>query len=335
MKISLLPSDRRIWQEELADFVPGRIFDAHTHLYDVRFAPVAAAVAWRKQAEYSQIDFNGLQRISRALFPGRKVHYLSCGLPLWRNMNFDGMNDFVARAGQECPQPILLMLANPDWGVKDIERRLDKHKFAGFKPYMFTSRSRNPAQATVLQMLPEHYWRIANERELLILLHLGRYRSLADPLNQRQVRFLAERYPRARLQLAHCARCFTPEIAEKSLSSIADLPNIHLDTSAVCEGEVFHILLDIWPRKRLLFGSDNPVGIRRGKIASFGLGWFTVSEQNSQAFAASHVPYRPTFLAYENLRAIRYAAKRKQWGAREWEDFFWNNAVRIFRLQSR
>ncbi len=154
-------------------------------------------------------------------------------------------------------------------------------------------------------------------------------------MNQRQVRALAERYPRVRLQLAHCARCFTPEIAEKGLSSIADLPNVYVDTSAVCETEVFHILLDIWPRKRILFGSDNlPAGVTRGKIAAFGLGWFTVSAGNTKAFSAPHVPYPPTFLAYENLRAIRYAAKRKQWGQQEWADFFWNNAARILKFNT-
>jgi hypothetical protein len=25
--------DTRIWQEELADFVPARVFDAHVHIY--------------------------------------------------------------------------------------------------------------------------------------------------------------------------------------------------------------------------------------------------------------------------------------------------------------
>lgn len=331
MKFDLLASDRRIWKDELAELVPARIFDAHAHVYDTRFAP---STAWRKSGLYPKITFNDLQRASAALFPGRKVHYLTCGFP-WRGMDFDGMNDFVAREVQNDPRSLALMLVDPALAVKDIEERLAKGGFAGFKPYMCFTKNRTPVQATVLQMLPEHYWRIAHERELLILLHFGRYRSIADPVNQRQVRTLAERYPRARIQLAHCARCFTPEIAEKGLSSIVDLPNVHIDTSAVCETEVFHILLDIWPRARILFGTDNvPAGVERGKIASFGLGWYTVSENNTKAFSAPHVPYRPTFLAYENLRAIRYAARRKKWGKREWADFFWNNAAGILRFDT-
>ena len=331
MKIDFLKSDRRIWRDELSEFVPARIFDAHSHVYDAQFAPAAIAAAWRKQGNYPKITFTDLQRASGALFPGREVHYLTCGFP-WRGMDIGGMNDFVASEAKHDSLSLSLMLVNPAFSVKDIEERLTHGGFAGFKPYMCFSKSRVPAQATVLQILPEHYWRIANERELIILLHLGRYRSIADPVNQRQVRTLAERYPRVKLQLAHCARCFTPEIAEKGLPSIADLPNAHVDTSAVCETEVFHILFDVWPRERILFGTDNPVGITRGKIASFGLGWFTVSENNTKSLSAPHVPYRPTFLAYENLRAIRYAAKRKKWGKRERDDFFWNNASRILKF---
>ena len=333
MKLDLLESDRRIWRDELSGIVPARIFDAHSHVHDARFAPAATAAAWRKQGNYPKITFNDLQGASAALFPGRKIHYMMTGFP-WRGMDFDGMNNFVAREIQNDPLSLSLMMVNPAFPVKDIERRLEQGGFVGFKPYMCFSKSRTPAQATVLQMLPEQYWRMANERELIILLHLGRYRSIADPVNQRQVRTLAERYPRARIQLAHCARCFTPEIAEKGLSSVADLPNLYVDTSAVCEAEVFHILFDVWPRKRIIFGTDNPVGVMRGKIASFGLGWFTVNENNTKALSAPHVPYRPTFLAYENLRAIRYAAKQKKWGKREWDDLFWNNAARIFKFDT-
>jgi glutamate-1-semialdehyde 2,1-aminomutase len=210
---------------------------------------------------------------------------------------------------------------------------VDRGGFIGFKPYMFLSRRADQSQSTVTDMVPEPYWKVAHERGLIILLHIGRHRALADPVNQRAIRRLAERYPRVRLQLAHCARCFTPEIAEAGLPTVADLPNIHVDTSAVTETEVFHILLDVWPRKRIIFGTDNaPAGTARGRVVTFGLGWYHVDEDNCKAFGAPHTPSRPTFLAYENLRAIRYAARRKGWGKAEREDFFLNNACRLLGL---
>jgi predicted TIM-barrel fold metal-dependent hydrolase len=247
-------------------------------------------------------------------------------------MDVDGMNAFIAREVKD-KLSRALMIAPSFFSAKKIETTLELGGFSGFKPYMCLSKNKNTVQSTILQMLPEHYWKIANERKLIILLHIGRYRSLADPVNQKQIRALAEKYPRVKLQLAHCARCFTPEIAEKGLSVVADLPNVHLDTSAVCDTEVFHILFDVWPLEKILFGTDNVgAGMERGKITTFGYGWYTVNEHNTTAFSAPHVPARPTFLAYENLRAIRYAARRKKWGRQEREDFFWNNAARIFGL---
>ena len=326
MKFEMLESDRRIWRDELEKFVPNRIFDAHSHVHDGRFA---------KSKTFEQcpkMTFAGLRQTAAVLFPGRKLRFLACGHPV-PGVDIDGMNSYVAREGRKEKGSIVLMLVNPDFTRTEIEQRIDEGNFKGFKPYMCISKAKQMAQCTVLQMLPEQYWKIAHERSLVMLLHMGRYRALADPVNQRDIRRLAERYPRAKIQLAHCARCFTPEIAEKSLPSLADLPNVHIDTSAVCEGEVFHILFDAWPRKRIVFGTDNFVaGMARGKIAAFGLGWYTVCEGNTEAFSAPHVPWRPTFLAYENLRAIRYAAERKKWGRREREDFFWNNAARILKF---
>jgi len=327
-RLNFQKTDRKIWKDELADFMPARIFDAHAHLHDVRLAPPKIVSDYRMKDVAPLVGFKELRQTSAVLFPGREVHYQLMGFP-WSGMNIDGMNEFVARETKHDPLSFSLMMADPHFSCKDIENRLVKGNFSGFKPYMCFSRGKE--QSTVLQMLPEHYWKIANEHRLAIILHLSRYRSLADPVNQRQIRMLAERYPRVKLQLAHCARCFTPEIAEKGLPAVADLPNVHVDTSAVCETEVFHILFDIWPRERILFGSDNFLaGMNRGKITAFGLGWFSINDKNTDAFSAPHVPYPPTFLVYENLRAIRYAAKRKKWCRKEMEDFFWNNAARIF-----
>jgi hypothetical protein len=227
------------------------------------------------------------------------------------------------------------MLAHPSLDAKEIERRLDRTGLRGFKPYMCYSTNPDPAQSTILEMLPEPYWKIADERELIVLLHLGRHEALADPVNQREIRTLCERYPRARVQLAHCGRCFAPWIAEAGLPSVADLPNAHVDTSAVCESEVFQILLDVWPGDRILFGTDNAVaGLTRGKYVAFGRGWYGVYESNTKAFQAPHVPSRPTFVAYESLRALRYAVRRKGWGAEEIEALFWTNARRILFRES-
>jgi len=328
--LAIREDDRAIWEGELADFVPGTIFDAHAHLYDTALIPEADVKAHALFARFPRVRLADLERYTAVLFPGRQVRYPTTFFPTTHS-NFEAEEEFMSAEVKGKGTARALMLACPDWNAAEIERRVDRGGFIGFKPYMCLSRSARPAESTVPEMLPEPYWKVAHERGLLILLHLGRHRAMADPINQRDIRRLAERYPRARLQLAHCARCFTPEIAEAGLPTVADLPNVHVDTSAVTETEVFHILLDVWPMERIIFGTDNaPAGLARGRIATFGLGWYHVDEDNTQAFGAPHTPARPTFLAYENLRCLRYAARRKGWGKSEREDFFLKNAMRIY-----
>ena len=333
--MDVLDDDRYIWAHELDDFVPKRVFDAHTHLYDLSLMAEAEFTPSPLVEEWPRFGLAELRQVSSLVFPGRELHTLTTGWPA-KGVDLVGMDSLVAESVATDPQSLGVMLAHPSLTTEQVEERLDKTGLAGFKPYMCFSTNPDPAQSTVLEMLPEHYWKIANERELIVLLHLGRHRALADPVNQRQIRELAERHPRVRVQLAHCGRCFTPQIAEAGLPAVADLPNVHVDTSAVCETEVFHILLDVWPRERILFGTDNAIaGLTRGKYVAFGRGWYGIHESNTAAFQAPHVPYRPTFVAYENLRAVRMAARRKGWGRAEVDDFFWNNAQRILFRSTR
>lgn len=327
-KLEIVEDDRYIWEHELADFVPQRIFDGHSHLHDTRFLPPAGPGGTKLHKEFPVVDLAALREHSRALFPGREIHSLVTGTPR-KGGDVAGMNNWVAEGIAGDSNAMGLMLVQPDMGAGEIEEELDRNGWRGFKPYMCFAKREDTVQSTVLEMLPEHCWKIAHERRLIVLLHLGRHMAMADPENQRQVRDLCKRYPGARVQLAHCARCFTPQIAEAGLPTVVDLPNCHVDTSAVCETEVFHILFDVWPLERIIFGTDNPVGFVRGKYAAFGRGWYGVYEENTTAFQAPHVPFRATYIAYENLRAIRYAVRRRGWGKQEIDDLFWNNAVRL------
>ena len=329
----VVDEDRRIWAEELADIVPSRVFDAHAHVFDLAFYRDSDQEKLPFFGRVPKVTFGNLQAYAAALFPDREFHFLICGSPR-TNCDIAGLHAFVASEKANDPESIALMLAQPHLTSREIEETLDRYGFRGFKPYMCFSTNPDKSQSTVIEMLPLPYWEIANERELIMLIHLGRHKALADPENQRQIHDLAERFPRARVQLAHCGRCFTPRIAEEGLPRVASIPNVHVDTSAVCETEVFHILFDVWPLERIVFGTDMaPACITRGKYVAFGLGWYGVYEHNTEAFKNPHVPFRPTFIGYENLRAIRAAVRRRGWGKTKLEDLFLNNARRLLGLE--
>ena len=69
-------SDREFWQEELADFVPHRVFDAHCHLFDLAQMRPDAPPPTRSYA-----DLETLRAWGRLMFPGRRMNFLLLGMP--------------------------------------------------------------------------------------------------------------------------------------------------------------------------------------------------------------------------------------------------------------
>src|SRR5690242_5106141 len=71
--------DQQIWDEELRDFVPDRVFDAHIHLFNPKhLAPTAPSAA----NPWSYADLDVLRQWAGRLYPGRETHFLVLGTPI-------------------------------------------------------------------------------------------------------------------------------------------------------------------------------------------------------------------------------------------------------------
>ena len=88
MPLELTDLDRRIWDEELADFVPHRIFDVHTHIYRWAFHtdPAKEHGPYRQFVgdKFQEAHWELLDACDRLLLPGRHVARLAFPLPLHR-----------------------------------------------------------------------------------------------------------------------------------------------------------------------------------------------------------------------------------------------------------
>jgi glutamate-1-semialdehyde 2,1-aminomutase len=120
--IELNSVDRRIWEEELDEFVPAKVFDAHTHLYrwafntdpekdSGPFYPLAGTT-------FAEATWGLLQSCDDLLLPGREVHRLSFPYPFSPSCDFDASNRFVAREVGNDPQSGALMLVHPSMKVE-------------------------------------------------------------------------------------------------------------------------------------------------------------------------------------------------------------------------
>jgi len=329
--LELTDLDRRIWAEELDEFVPARIFDAHTHIYrwDHNLDPRKDESAWGKLVTggWAEATWQLANEVDAALMPGREVHRLSFPFPFQHPCDFDGANAFLADQLKADPVSAGLLLVHPGTTAEQAERQLDQHGFLGFKPYRFYATSGDAVNCRITEFMPEHLVEVAHRRGLLIMLHVSKRDAIADPDNMRDLLTLCERYPGARWILAHCARSYSAWAIEKAAPHLRGLPNVWYDVSSVCESDAVDALMSGVGPERVMYGSDDvPVGVLRGKYIAFGYAWAYLSESN-HALNLSHCDARMTFTRYEQLRAMRSACRRLGLTRSQVEALFHNTAA--------
>jgi predicted TIM-barrel fold metal-dependent hydrolase len=330
--LTLHDLDRRIWQEELAPFVPPRVFDIHTHVYRWAFNldPKKETGPYASTAGvFPEATWDLLGRCDALLLPGREVHRLAFGFPFAPQCAFDAANRFTAAQVAGDPASAGLMLTHPSMTAEQLEAGLAEHGFLGFKPYRFFATTGDAVQCRIGDFLPEHQVAVADRHRLIVMLHLARRDGGADAENLADLERLTDAYPRVRWVLAHCARSYLPEVMARAVPRLRRLTSVWCDTSSVCEPEVVRILLEALGPDRVMYGSDDvPVGVLRGKYITFGRAWAFLSEKN-HTLNLTHCDPRMTFVRYEQLRAMRVAARALGLGARDIEKLFCHTAERL------
>jgi len=321
--------DKRIWEEELAAWVPHRVYDAHAHLYRATHPerPDETVEPWMDDNGMVQgtVDLAMMRRWNSSLLPGRTMAFLIPGWPAqeWRS-DPEGQAAFLAAEAAKDPLAAASMVVTPEMETQWIAEQVQRYGFVGLKPYR--TYAADPVNCRITDMLPEEQVEMAHDKGLLITMHLAKERALSDPENIEDLRRLSARYPRARWIMAHCGRCFAPWAAEGSFEQIKDLPNVWYDISAVCAAEVMDLLLATVPSDRVLYASDAPAGWQRAKYVWWGYAWQWMKEG---ALPTAHADGRATFVLYEQLRALKFALRNRQWDRPAIEDLFYNNAMKL------
>jgi glutamate-1-semialdehyde 2,1-aminomutase len=312
--IELTAVDRRIWQEELDEYVPQRVFDVHTHIYRLAFYtdPARDTSAYHNllHPSWTEATWQLCEECDALLMPGREVHRLSFPFPFAPPCDFEASNEFIAAQTRHDPQSGALMLVHPSMTAEFVDREVERHGFLGFKPYRFYATSGDAVNCPFTEFMPEHQIAVAHERGLIIMMHIAKRDAIADLQNIRDIVRLSARYPRAKWILAHCARSYSAWAIERAAKDLRGLPNVWYDTSSVCESDAFEALYSGVGVERVMYGSDDiPVGVLRGKYIAFGFAWAFLSASN-HSFDLSHCEPQMTFTRYEQLRAMKRAAKR-------------------------
>ena len=324
--------DHRIWSEELDGFVPHEVYDIHTHMYRWEFntdtnkdsGPFAAVCRL-----FPEVGYDALQSTDCVLMPGRSVSRLSFPFPFTPSCDFEASNRWVAEQTLSDPRSAALMVTHPSMTAEELEAYIQQYGFLGFKPYRFYATSGDAVQCRITDFLPENQLAVADRYGLMIMMHMARRHGIADEQNLNDLARLTADYPNVKWILAHCARSYSYWALEKAASRLRQIPNLWYDTSSVCESDAIEALFDAVGPDRVMYGSDDlPVGAGRGKYVTFGQGWAYLSPTN-HSFSLEHCDGRMTFVRYEQLRAMRRAAKRIGLGKEQIQNLFCNTAEKL------
>ena len=332
--------DRAFWRAHLEDWLPRRIFDAHTHVNEPRFRLEEMTEARRRQYWVNEvgepIGAADAQRCCELVFPGREFFCLAFGHP---SLDYD-----VERSNEslqaECVSRGWYQLAvvGPDWSAERVSRALDRPNVLGVKVYYGMIPGQDPTtrdkylEASIFDFLPHHQLELLNRRRGWVTLHVPKAARLGHPDNIAQIRQIRREYPDVILVIAHLGRSYTLPHAEESLPLLADDEGLYFDNSAVMNPEVHRFALETLGPDRILYGTDNPVFYMRGRRQWRGRTYLNRTDYPfhfNRDREPPEVEAAYTLYMYEALLAVKRACGQLGLGRNDVEAIFYGNAQRL------
>ncbi|MCL2157900.1 MAG: amidohydrolase [Oscillospiraceae bacterium] len=331
----ITPYDKKIYCEYLADFLPESIIDVHTHIWKERFVKSAEArgcVTWTNRVA-SECVFENLEAVYKRVFPGKTVKSIIMGNPA---ADLGETNVYAAECAKKSGLPAIFCTSYNTPGKK-IRQALTSGGFAGIKPYLSNSPEYIPPdEIRIFDFLPKKHLKIADELQKVVMLHIPRPGRLKDPVNIAQLMEIDERYPNAKIIIAHIGRTYTEEDIGNAFETLRHSKNLLFDFSANTSDKAMIECIKAVGTKRVMFGSDMPITkMRMYRISENGLYKNIVprglygdvsGDKNMKESDESDI----TFFIYEELRAFRRAAEHLQLTKSGLADIFYGNAAKLF-----
>jgi len=320
--------NRRIFEEEFEAFLPARILDFHCHVFcdGVLQAGTTYNCAGHCISAYG---LDSLRGDLAELYPGRETAAVCFGNPNVKN-DFVLNNAYVAE-GCDRERFFGLRLFDPREADHDAVRaELEAGRFLGIKPYLSFVRKADPNEVEIVEMLPHWIMEIINDLGQIVMLHIPRKQRLADPLNQEQLVTLCNRYPKAKIALAHIGRAYFLRNIVGNLERLKDLPNLWYDLAMLNNWEVLEYLFQNVPAERIVYATDMPIAVAPGKSVEINDQYtYVTTKPWPLSITDDHGKLVFTSFAYEEVRAIRKAVERTGRDRAFVEGLFWGNGMAL------
>jgi len=329
MKYPILPADLAM-VELYKDILPRRIFDAHAHLYTKETAPHAWSAQGNFRREVCRIaDY----RTDMAPFyPGvEEMHINAIPMPDYalsdvKNGLRDRINAHVAEEATVNVGSIGSAYVLMRDTAEDIEKMTSLPSVRAIKCYWYAAKDQDGESCMIRDFLPRSAWEIASAKKIPIVLHMMHREALADERNFSYIIRMTDRYSDAPLVLAHCARAFASWTAAETVGKLASRENVWFDMAAIAEPSPMMACIKASGAKRVMWGTDYPICMFRGKPVSLGKGFYWMP---AEAYPEGT---SPALLITESLLALRQAALLLDLDKTDLDRIFYGNAAKVFHL---
>ena len=333
-------NDRRIYQEELAAFLPSRMIDIHTHIWLERLHPpkkfengqVKRTVTWPSLVAKDN-SVEDLQETYRLMFPRKTVTPMMFASA--RSDTLSACNEYVRESSARTGYPALYY-SHPMQCGEELEDKIRAGGFLGLKSYLDLAPAYLPeAEIRIFDFFPKHQLKKMDELGAIVMLHIPRHGRLKDPVNLAQIIELKQEFPKIRLIIAHIGRAYAQSDVGNAFETLSVCPDLMFDFCAnTCEYAMTKLLESVGPR-RVLFGSDLPIlRMRMRRIEENGNyinlippGLYGDPKQDSHLREVSaEEGEKMTFFMYEELLAFKRAAHTAGLTKGDLERVFYGNA---------
>jgi len=328
--------DLSFYKERIAPYLPPAVLDFHAHTwrksdwFRVPWESGTQGGKYMVAAEDYPVD--RLVGDGRASFPDREYRAVCFGYP---TPSADNEKDtaYVAGAGRTRGMyPLMIAGAPLHISGALIRQRLEAGRFLGFKVYL-PWHGDDYGNTSVRDMLDPNEMDIAHELGLVVLLHVPRSGRLADPEIQAGVKWLSEGWPRAKIVLAHCGRCYMPAEMQRAIGSLKNLSNVYLDTSMVMDETVLRMVFDGIDSSRVLYATDFPVAAMVGRRVRVMDHWVDVVQGDypPSAYRVHAEGIRATYMSLEIAAAVLTAGRAAGIGDEKLRRVFFENGMNVLR----
>jgi len=345
--------DKKIYEEELKDFLPDKIFDIHTHVHrkDRSAAEAARLAALNPKKEEAKKEekpkekrtvswpslvaahnpIEDLMETYELMFPGKECKSLMFG-------GGQVANEYVSEVSRIHGWPALLY-SHPTMTADEMEKAIRDGGFLGIKCYLSLSPAYIPAkEIRIFDFFPKHQLKRLDEMGAICMCHIPRNGRLKDPVNVAQIAEIKEEFPNLRLIVAHVGRAYVDSDVGDAFETLGKYPTLKWDFCANCCDFAIREVIKAAGPKNVMFGTDMPIlRMRTHRIQENGTyinlvppGMYgDVSVDPHLREVTAEEAEKITFFAYEELLAFKRVAIELGLSKQDIEDIMYNNAVEL------